>query len=157
MKLSDYPFLYNAAAYFAARERFGGAERAELDALTAATDEKGRRSGEYKAEVDRLQAEISKKDLATLLFEPTAEGYDALCWAIAELTTQGELWRRYMGHEARETLTLERVRTELKPYQIAEARALIMTAIIHGIKPPEDKNAEVDEVLEALQKKTGNR
>jgi len=84
----------------------------------------------------------------------TADGLEALCWAIVLLSTQGELMRRYMGHESRELLTVDKVQMELMPYQLPEAKKAIMEAVVKGIKPPEDENSEVDVVLQELQKKT---
>ena len=156
MRLSDYTYRYNAAAYFAARERFGAAQRAKLEAYQADTDEAAKKGADYLEELERLQAEADGKEFAALIASPTQEGFAALCWGVAALTTEGELWRRYMGHEPREMLTPERVRAELQPWQIIEAKTLVMQAMIHGIRPPQDDKAEVDEVLEALQKKTGS-
>lgn len=157
MKLGDYTYLYNASAYFAARERFGATERAKLEAYQADTDETAKKNADYLEEVERLQAEVDGKGLAALISTSTQEGFAALCWGVATLTTEGELWRRFMGHEPRELLTPERVRAELQPWQIVEAKTLVMQAMIHGLKPPQDDKVEVDEVLEALQKKTESR
>lgn len=154
MKLTDYHFLYNAAAHFAARNRYGAEERAKLDALITSTGEADRRKAEYLEAVEKLQKEVTQAEFVAQLSAQTAEGFDALCWAVAELANQGELYSRYMGNDPREMLTPERVRVELKPYQISEAKALIMSAIISGIKPEENQGGEVDEVLEVLQKKT---
>lgn len=95
---------------------------------------------------DGLVAELTKN---------TAAGFDALCWALVELSTQGELMRRYMGHESKELLTMDKVQMELMPYQLPEAKKVIMEAVIKGIQAPKDENAEVDVVLQELQKKTG--
>ena len=119
MKLTDYNFVYNAAAHFAASEKYP-------DGL--------------------IQAMVQN----------TAGGFDALCWALVELSAQGELVRRHMGHEKRDVLTADKVRAELMPYQIPEAKKIIMDAVVKGIQPPNDENAEVDEVLRDLKKKTGS-
>lgn len=95
---------------------------------------------------DGLIAEITKN---------TPSGFEALCWAMVELSTQGELMRRHMGHESHELLTVDKVQMELMPYQLPEAKKAIMEAIIKGIQAPKDENAEVDVVLQELQKKTG--
>ena len=92
---------------------------------------------------------------ANVFTQNTAEGFDALCWMLAELSTQGELMNRYMGHEKKEPLTIDKVRMELMPYQLPEARKIVMDAIIKGLRADADENAEVDVVLEELQKKTG--
>ena len=89
MNIKDLHLLYNAAAHFAAQEKYP-------DGLISAMSSTGK------------------------------EGFDALCWAVVELSTQGELCRRAMGHDKAKLLTLE-----------------------------EDENAEVDEVLAELEKKTG--
>lgn len=119
MDLKNFSFLYNAAAHFAASEKYP-------DGLVQA------------------------------MVQNTAEGFDALCWALVELSAQGELVRRYMGHEKRDVLSVDKVRAELMPYQIPEAKKIVMDAVVKGIQPPKDENAEVDVVLQELQKKTGS-
>ena len=154
MRFSDYTFLYNAAAYFAAREHFGAAERQRLEAHKAEASTDVRRTPEYKTKLEQLRKDADAHELVPMLSDTSAAGFDALCWAVAELTTQGELLARYMGRDKRELLTQQRVRVELKPSQIAEAKMLVMQAIIKGVRQEDEEDAEVDEVLEELQKKT---
>ncbi|HIV27279.1 MAG TPA: hypothetical protein IAA64_04880, partial [Candidatus Ornithocaccomicrobium faecavium] len=83
--------------------------------------------------------------------------FDALCWALAELAQQGELARRDMGYDSGEMLTVERVRRQLMPAQLPEAREIVLRAIAKGLKNGEGNDSdEVDEVLAELaeQKKT---
>ena len=88
--------------------------------------------------------------------QPGAEGLKALCWAVAELSTRGELVRRMQGYDREETWTAEEIEAVITPYQMMEAKGLVMQAVLHGMKPPEDEHAEVDEVLAELEKKTAN-
>lgn len=85
-----------------------------------------------------------------------ADGLKALCWAMAELSTRGELVRRLQGYEKAELWTADEIEAVITPYQMMEGRALVVNAVIHGMKPPEDEHAEVDEVLAELEKKTEN-
>jgi hypothetical protein len=81
------------------------------------------------------------------------EGFEALCWALEELSTQGELVRRDMGYDKGPIIKAEQAKTMLLPYEIMGAKQLILDAIIRGINVP-DESKEIDEVLMELQKKT---
>ena len=119
----------------------------------AADDEKNTQA--YKQAESELEDAANRQNFVSLITQPTQEGFEALCWAVAELATQGELLRRHMGYEPRELLTAEKVRRELAPHQVTQAISFVMAAVIHGIHEPSDADDEVDEVLEELQKKTG--
>ena len=153
MKLEEYSFLYNAAAYFAAKEHFGAKERAALEALRQKTPDDEKNTQAYKQAESELEDAANRQNFVSLITQPTQEGFEALCWAVAELATQGELLRRHMGYEPRELLTAEKVRRELAPHQVTQAISFVMAAVIHGIHEPSDADDEVDEVLEELQKK----
>ena len=121
MKFAEHHFLFNAAAYFAAAEKY------PENGIVAAIAGQG------------------------------PESFDALCWALAELAQQGELARRDMGYDSGEMLTVERVRRQLMPAQLPEAREIVLRAIAKGLKNGEGNDSdEVDEVLAELaeQKKT---
>jgi len=83
------------------------------------------------------------------------DGFDAICWALEELSTQGELIRRDMGHDRQSPLRAETAKRLLMPYQIIEAKNIIFSAIAAGLNPP-GENEEVDEVLVENQKKTAS-
>ena len=122
MKLDRYHYLFNAAAYFAAAEKY------PENGIVAAIAGQG------------------------------PESFDALCWALAELAQQGELARRDMGYDSGEMLTVERVRRQLMPAQLPEAREIVLRTIAKGLKNGEGNDSdEVDEVLAELaeQKKNG--
>jgi hypothetical protein len=116
MDFSKYHFVYNAAAHFAAMDRYP----------------------------DGLVAEMGKNG---------SEGFNALCWALAELSMQGELVRRDMGYDKGETLNDDKLRLHLKLRDIPTARQIITDALIAGVGSS-DADSEVDEVMLELQKKT---
>ena len=116
MDLNQYSYVYNAAAHFAAQDKYP----------------------------DGLWAELVK---------PGKAGHEALCWALAETSMQGELIRRDMGHDKRETLSEDKLRLYLKPKQINEARTIVLTAMTKGLNSA-DEDDEVDEVMAEIQKKT---
>lgn len=120
MDFSNQSFVYNAAAYFAAQEKY-------------------------------------PDGLGTAILQNGMEGLDALCWALEELSTQGELIRRSMGYDKREPIKAKEAALVLSAYQATEARRIILGAISKGLTAPEDEGEEVDEVLAELQKKTGNQ
>lgn len=95
---------------------------------------------------DGLIAAISSEGMA---------GFDALCWALEELSIQGELVRRDMGYDKQETLKAEHVRANIKLREVILAKQIILQAVIKGLSSEEDESQEVDEVLAELEKKTG--
>ena len=96
--------------------------------------------------------DAKKKYPDGLLNAIQADDFDALCWALEELSTQGELIRRDMGHDRQIPLKAETVKRLLMPHQIVDAKNLIYEAIVRGMS--KDENEEIDEVLAENQKKT---
>jgi hypothetical protein len=84
-----------------------------------------------------------------------SDDFDAICWALEELSTQGELVRRDMGHDRETPLKAETVRRLLMPIQIIDAKNIIYTAIARGMSSG-DETEEVDEVIAENQKKTAS-
>lgn len=128
MNFSKYSFVYNAAAHFAAMEKYPDTEDPD-------TEEK-------------------KGGLVNAVLQGGIAGFDALCWALEELSTQGELVRRNMGYDKQEPISAQTARVALKPYDVIAAKGLVMEAVAKGLRNDEDENNEVDEVLAELQKKT---
>lgn len=89
--------------------------------------------------------------LIPAITSPGVEGFRAICWVLGELSTQAELYRRYMGYTPEEPLTEDRARAILRPLDIIPARAAILEAVSRGMRGGEDQ--EVDEVLLEIQKK----
>lgn len=118
MDFKKYHFIYNAAAYFAAQDKYP----------------------------DGLINELGKGGTA---------GFDALCWALQEMSVQGELVRRDMGYDRGETLDAERLKRNMKFGDIVTARKIVTETMERGLKMP-DEPTEVDEVLAEAQKKTGS-
>jgi hypothetical protein len=116
MNLGNYHFVYNAAAHFAAGEKY-------------------------------------PEGLMSSIVKPGTEGFDALCWALEELSTQAELIRRDMGRDKETPLKAETVKRLLMPYQLEEAKKIVFNAIVKGLNPG-GEDEEIDEVLMENQKKT---
>lgn len=98
---------------------------------------------------------------ATGAFEPTQEGFVALCWLFALLASEGELQRRHRGETPWEMLTLEDVRTEAMAADIPRLREAVRLALEQGFRheasADEKQDREVNAVLlsrEEAAKKT---
>lgn len=84
----------------------------------------------------------------------TAEGFEALCKAVALLAEQGELVRRYEGHEPDELLTLERIRVLATPLDVPALRMAVINAMVKGYgREVEDEEKDLG-LTELEQKKT---
>lgn len=82
------------------------------------------------------------------------EGFNALCWLLAEMSMQGELIRRDMGYDKGEVLKEDYLRRNIKIRELNKAREIALGAIIQGLKGEDKEDDEIDEVLMELQKKT---
>ena len=82
------------------------------------------------------------------------EGFNALCWALAEMSLQGELIRRDMGYDKGKTLSEDYLKRNIRLKDLNTARETALNAIIRGLKGEDKEDEEVDEVLLELQKKT---
>lgn len=91
--------------------------------------------------------------LAQEVFKEGKEGLDALCWALEELSTQGDLVRRSLGYDKGEILTAEVAMAQLKANDVPKAKLLVLDALKRGMGEADEED-EVDLVLMELQKKT---
>ncbi len=79
----------------------------------------------------------------------------AICWMLAKLAEQGELWRRYQGFEGGQIPTEEQLLMGLSPMEVPEARRAIIQAVQEGFhQEAGPERNEVDVGLLELQKKT---
>ena len=118
MDFSKWNLTYNAAAHFAAKEKYPNGLLQELAA-----------SGE--------------------------ESLDALCWALEELSRQGERIRRSLGYDPIQTLKAEDFKNLIRPVDLLPAKTAVLDAVNKGRAPTQEDEKEIDEVLAELQKKTG--
>ena len=81
-------------------------------------------------------------------------GFAAVCWYLAELIEQGELYRRRQGHDRRSIPTAETFAIELSALDVPRAKAAIQDAILAGFSREEAEKREVDVGLLELEKKT---
>lgn len=110
----------------------------------------------YNAAAHFHAAEKYPEGLVAELKKPGSESFDALCWALGEMTLQGELVRRYMGETPREIPTAENFKLALRPNQLAKATAMVFEELARGLGMGNDEDEEIDLVLMEInkQKKT---
>lgn len=84
------------------------------------------------------------------------EAFDAICWYLEELITQGELYRRHFGYDKGVIPDAETLRICLLPVDILRAKAAIRAAVAYGfrreVEPPP---GTVDLFQAEWEKKTG--
>ena len=107
----------------------------------------------YNASAHLAAQERYPDGLLDAMSKGGAEGMKALAWAVAELSTRGEQVRRLEGYDKGKLWTADKVEACLLPSQIVQARQMVLDAVMHGLKAPEDEHAEIDEVLAELEKK----
>lgn len=109
----------------------------------------------YTAAAHFAASEKYPDGLVKEMQKESAEAFDAVFWAFAEMAKQAELYRRFMGEEPRRILTEEEWRLTLRPAQIKRATARVLEALTKGLVDKEDdEEQEIDEVLLELEKKT---
>lgn len=107
----------------------------------------------YNAAAHYAGEEQYPNGLASAIIEPGKPGFEALCWALSELSTQTELIRRDLGYDKRPILSPEYFARTLKLPDVVAAKGDVIKAISRGLNAGEEDD-EVDEVLLELQKKT---
>ncbi len=81
--------------------------------------------------------------------------FEAICWYLEELATQGELLRRHMGNDRQTVPSVDLFTTLLSPLDVSRARAALYSAIASGFGREAEQPREVDKGLLELEKKTG--
>lgn len=84
------------------------------------------------------------------------EGFEAVCWYLEVLATQGELYRRREGLDAGPIPAADMFEVYLSPLDVPRARTAIQEAIAAGFAREEaEKPKEIDVGLLEIEKKTG--
>jgi hypothetical protein len=131
------PLLYNAAAHFAAQERFPTVEADD--------------------EVDGKPVKRGEGGLLYTIGQSNAQGLTALCWALETMSGQACAARKLLGIRAPEPLDAARLMLDMRPSELTPARMAVMEAMTRGLRAPKDDKDEVDEVLEELGKNAQGR
>lgn len=85
----------------------------------------------------------------------TREAFSTACTAAAIMAEQAELYRRYLGYDARPIITAREIEVIIKPYQIPQMKSDIVDAMIAGLSREHDPE-EIDLGLLELMKKKDN-
>lgn len=103
------------------------------------------------------QEVFGDKNPSDVVYENTADGFVDLCRVFCILAEQGELSRRYEGHDKSEVPDEGMLRVKTAPYDVIAMRQGVISAITNGYKR-EIVEDETDLGLAELQKKrTKNR
>lgn len=94
------------------------------------------------------------------VFDPikgsTRDSFEAVCWYLETLATQGELYRRREGHDKGPIPTADMLAVRLSPLDVPRAKGAIRRAICDGFALEETAQPrEIDKGLLELEKKTG--
>ena len=86
-----------------------------------------------------------------------ARTYRNTCWMLAKLAEQGELVRRYQGHDSKPIPTPAALELTLRPADVPAARRAIHETVRLGFaRDVDDGEEEVDLGLLEIQKKTAS-
>lgn len=103
----------------------------------------------------KLEDLCGEQSILELTQPDTRESFGYLCKAVAILTEQGELARRFMGYDKSTYLSAEAIEAILLPKDILIVKTGLAHAILLGYgREIEDEKKEVDLVLQELEKKT---
>lgn len=82
----------------------------------------------------------------------TREGWDAVCWLLAEFCRWGELYRRNLGELPEPMMTIARVAVASAP-DSNRLREVVMETILAGLRRdiPDPEEDEVDLVLREIE------
>lgn len=108
----------------------------------------------YNAEAHFKGMDKFPEGVMEVMQKPGKQGFDALCWMLAETSVQGELIRRDLGYDKGKVLTEEYLHRHLSLKEINKAREIALETLIKGLKGENDDEKEIDEVLMEIEKKT---
>ena len=93
------------------------------------------------------------------VFDRITKDFNVLCTVLQILSEQGELARRYAGHDPGAVLDTEEFRVLASPVDAAQATQLVYKAVLSGMgrEIEEEKPKQIDEGLLELEKKTGGK
>ena len=101
-----------------------------------------------------IRDKFETDNIVGLIEENNALGFQRACKIAVILAEQGELLRRYMGHEQRKMLTEDELRISITPVGIYELKNALADAQFEGYKrETKGENDEVDLGLAELNKK----
>lgn len=84
------------------------------------------------------------------------DAFEAICWYLEELATQGELYRRYLGYDKGEIPSANMLRICLMPLDVVNARAAIRMAAGYGFRREVEPTPGTEDLFQAeWEKKTG--
>jgi len=113
-------------------------------------------NGEAMFAIEELHGGI--KELPEKLNNKDRESFKSTCEVAALLAEQGELVRRYYGHEPQDIIAADDLRSIIQPSQIAEMTDAIFRSIAlgYGSEIDRGKDDEIDLVLMELNQKKTN-
>ena len=100
-----------------------------------------------------LRDRFGEKSVVDLLLADTKEGFDTVCVAAAVLSEQGELVRRYEGHDSGPVLSEDTVRMLATPIDLMKLRLALLEAISTSYGRDITPTGDVDLGLAELNKK----
>lgn len=83
------------------------------------------------------------------------KAFEAVCWYLEVLATQGEMFRRKQGFDRGPIPSADALRLELSPLDVTAAKVAIKAAVYAGFAREEGEPKEIDKGLLELEKKTG--
>ena len=107
---------------------------------------------------DILDQYGSRAEILELIEGNDKKSYLNTCWILSKLAEQGELARRFLGHDHATYPTPERLAALMMPLEVPKARRAITRAVQLGFgmqHPADDEQDYVDIGLMELQKKNG--
>ena len=108
-------------------------------------------TGEAMFDINKI---IGDAETTEALIPETKEGFEKLCKAAALMSEQGELARRYLGHEPEGFLEAEQIRLLLPPTERIKLYNAVMAAIVLGCdREIKEKNKEVNLTRQKMLKK----
>ena len=82
------------------------------------------------------------------------QSFENTCWLLAKFAEQGELVRRWQGHDRGPIVPTEYFRANLTPHDVNRAKEALLEAVAAGFAREEREKGTRDYYAELAQKKT---
>lgn len=95
--------------------------------------------------------------ISTRWKDKTKQTFEEVCWMLSKLAEQGELVRRWQGHDRQPIMIEQFFRANISVYDVPRAWDAVLEAVNAGFEREEkDEKRRRDAFAEEYQKKNGN-
>lgn len=100
---------------------------------------------------------FDKRNVLEAIEGDDRKNYEATLWLFAELSQQGELYRRMLGMDSGKMLKFSTLLVSVQPNELADIKAAVIAAIAEGYRTTEPGEEDDDPWLREFEEKNSKK